>query len=94
MLGESPGNSKIERVIYGDNVAAIGMASAMGGTSWRTRHLRIRASYVREALEGTAPGGVWKVEIDPPTRSGPGGGWVDQTASWTIFHVLHSRSGH
>ena len=37
------------------------MASGTGGTSWRTRHLRIRDSYVREALEGTAPGGVWKL---------------------------------
>ena len=61
MLGEPSGTSSIERVIYGDNLAAIGLASGTGGTSWRTRHLRIRASYVKEALEGQAPGGVWRL---------------------------------
>jgi hypothetical protein len=61
MLGETPGTSNIERVIYGDNVAAIGMASGTGGTLWRTRHLRIRASYVKEALEGIAPGGGFRL---------------------------------
>ena len=61
MLGEPVGTASIERVIYGGNLAAIGIASGTGGTSWRTRHLRIRASYVKEALDGTAPGGVWRL---------------------------------
>ena len=61
MLGEPVGTTNIERVIYGDNLAATGIASGTGGTSWRTRHLRIRASYVREALDGTAPGGMWRL---------------------------------
>ena len=61
MLGEPVGTTNIERVIYGDNLAAIGIASGTGGSSWRTRHLRIRASYVREALDGTAPGGMWRL---------------------------------
>ena len=54
MLGEPIGMASIEKVIYGDNVAAIGLASGTDGTSWRTRHLRIRASYVKEALDGVA----------------------------------------
>ena len=61
MLGEPVGTSTIEKVVYGDNLAAIGIASGTGGTSWRTRHLRIRASYVKEALDGTAPGGPWRL---------------------------------
>ena len=61
MLGEPIGSDAIERVIYGDNVAAIGIAHGTSCTSWRTRHLKIRASYLREALDGIAPGGAWKL---------------------------------
>ena len=48
-------------MLYGDNVAAIGLAHGTSNASWRTRHLRIRSSYLREALEGRAPGGMWRL---------------------------------
>lgn len=52
-----------ERIIYGDNAAAIGLAHGNSSTSWRTRHLRVRSNILREALEGhsTYPGGPWKL---------------------------------
>lgn len=52
-----------QRVLYGDNVAAIGIAHGTTSTTWRTRHLKIRASYLREALDGGSqvPGGKWKL---------------------------------
>eukprot|EP00435_Cladocopium_sp_Y103_P058584 s1434_g20.t1 len=42
-------------------MAAIGLASGNTCASWRTRHLRIRASILKEALDADceAPGGVW-----------------------------------
>ena len=43
----------VEKVIYGDNLAAIGLANGTTAASWRTRHLRIRASLLREALNDT-----------------------------------------
>ena len=55
------GSGEIERVLYGDNVAAIGLAHGTSSSSWRTRHLKIRAAYLREALMGVAPGGTWKL---------------------------------
>lgn len=58
MMGIQTGSNEIERVLYGDNVAAIGLAHGTSSSSWRTRHLKIRASYLREALEGRAPGGT------------------------------------
>lgn len=61
MMGLEPGTPEIERVMYGDNVAAIALAHGTGNASWRTRHLRIRSSYLREALGGKAPGGMWKL---------------------------------
>ena len=36
-------------VLYGDNMASIALTEGQGG-SWRTRHLRIRAALLREAL--------------------------------------------
>ena len=62
MMGVPSGINAIERVMYGDNIAAIGLAHGHGtcSASWRTRHLRIRSSYLREALEGRAPGGLWR----------------------------------
>jgi len=54
MMGEASGTECIQRILYGDNVAAIGLAHGTSCSSWRTRHLKIRASYLREALEGTA----------------------------------------
>eukprot|EP00435_Cladocopium_sp_Y103_P033382 s1981_g8.t1 len=61
MLNETCGNSGIERIIYGDNLSAIALAHGTGTASWRTRHLRVRASYLKEALDGIAPGGLWKL---------------------------------
>ena len=61
MMGIQTGSNEIERVLYGDNVAAIGLAHGTSSSSWRTRHLKIRAAYLREALEGRAPGGIWRL---------------------------------
>ena len=44
------GEQLTQKRIYGDNVAAIALASN-GSGSWRTRHLRIRAASLRWALE-------------------------------------------
>ena len=53
----------VEKVIYGDTLAAIGLASQTTAASWRTRHLRIRSSLLREALEEPGPvgSGQWKL---------------------------------
>ena len=40
----------IQRVIYGDNTAAISVASAPEGGAWRSRHLRLRSHFLRERL--------------------------------------------
>lgn len=61
MINEPLDQNTIERVIYGDNAAAIAMAQGTGTLSWRTRHLRVRSSFLKEAIEGTAPGGLWKL---------------------------------
>ena len=61
MMDVPSGSGEIERVLYGDNVAAIGLAHGTSSSSWRTRHLKIRAAYLREALMGVAPGGTWKL---------------------------------
>ena len=42
---------KAEVILYGDNQAAISMTTGSGGSSWRTRHLRIRAASLRQCLE-------------------------------------------
>ena len=56
-------SNPFERVIYGDNVAASGLAYGNSSSSWRTRHLRVRASILREALEDQVefPGGKWRL---------------------------------
>ena len=61
--GEEIGRNNFERIIYGDNAAAIGLAHGVTTSSWRTRHLRIRASVLREALAETTTevGGGWKL---------------------------------
>ena len=61
MMGKQTGTKAIEKVMYGDNVAAIGLAQGTSGSTWRTRHLKIRASYLREALDGKAADGVWRL---------------------------------
>ena len=52
-----------EKVIYGDNAAAINLAHGVTTASWRTRHLRIRASVLKEALDESKGriGGGWKL---------------------------------
>ena len=43
-------------------MAAIGLANSTTSASWRTRHLRIRSSLLRQALvDPDAVGGVWKL---------------------------------
>ena len=61
MTGQDVKNNSYERVIYGDNTAAIGMAHGTATSTWRTRHLRVRAAFIKEALDGVAPGGAWKL---------------------------------
>lgn len=64
MWGEPlDGSNTFDRVIYGDNAAAIASAHGNSTTSWRTRHLRVRSHILREALEKNSayPGGVWKL---------------------------------
>ena len=64
VVKELTGEVIVEKVIYGDNLAAIGLANGATAASWRTRHLRIRASLLREALNDTdAVGwlGKWKL---------------------------------
>ena len=61
--GEDIKSNTFDRVIYGDNAAAIGLAHGVTTSSWRTRHLRIRASVLKEALNDSKanPGGRWKL---------------------------------
>ena len=63
MWGEPLKSNLFSRVIYGDNLAAIGLANGTTCSSWRTRHLRIRAAILREAIEDTevVPGGAWRL---------------------------------
>ena len=63
MWGQPLNQNPFKRTIYGDNLAAIGLAVGNTCSSWRTRHLRIRASILREAMdEGCeVPGGVWQL---------------------------------
>ena len=42
--------TKLVRRLWGDNAAAISLATGEGQGSWRTRHLRIRAAILRAAL--------------------------------------------
>ena len=61
--GEDISDNSFERIIYGDNAAAIGLAHGVTTSSWRTRHLRIRSSVLKEALSDSNinPGGRWKL---------------------------------
>lgn len=55
--------SSMEKVLYGDNAAAIGASHGTTASSWRTRHLRIRAAVLREAIDPACamPEGPWKL---------------------------------
>ena len=63
MWGENVTSNSFERVMYGDNAAAIGLAHGTTTSSWRTRHLRIRSSILKEALDEKQAihGGPWKL---------------------------------
>eukprot|EP00435_Cladocopium_sp_Y103_P007278 s1855_g2.t1 len=64
MWGEPLNNTNaFTRTLYGDNMAAIGLASGNTCASWRTRHLRIRAAILKEALDVDCqvPGGIWQL---------------------------------
>ena len=63
MWGHPLNRNPFTRTIYGDNLAAIGLASGNTCASWRTRHLRIRASILKEAMEEECevPGGIWRL---------------------------------
>ena len=62
LVKELTGVTAVMKVIYGDNIAAIGLANGTTSSSWRTRHLRIRASLLKQALDETdAAGGQWKL---------------------------------
>ena len=60
---ELSGLNSFERVMYGDNAAAISLAYGNSSTSWRTRHLRVRSSILKEALDSNCqyPGGFWQL---------------------------------
>ena len=53
---------EVERLLYGDNRAALSLCSAECG-SWRTRHLRLRSAKLREAL--MEEGGNWRAKHLP-----------------------------
>lgn len=55
---------ELEKILYGDNRTAIGMASGTAAGTWRTRHLRIRAAILREAASpcNQLPEGFWKIQ--------------------------------
>ena len=61
--GKGINSNTFDRAIYGDNAAAIGLAHGVTTSSWRTRHLRIRARVLKEALSDSNinPGGRWKL---------------------------------
>ena len=62
LVMELTGVTAVMKVIYGDNIAAIGLANGTTSSSWHTRHLRIRASLLKQALDETdAAGGQWKL---------------------------------
>eukprot|EP00438_Fugacium_kawagutii_P019184 Skav219373 [mRNA] locus=scaffold76:661740:669233:+ [translate_table: standard] len=58
-----PETEDMDRIIYGDNLSSIGIARGEAAATWRTRHLKLRSSLLREALdpESSAPGGRWSL---------------------------------
>eukprot|EP00438_Fugacium_kawagutii_P017886 Skav201903 [mRNA] locus=scaffold3992:11450:20578:- [translate_table: standard] len=56
-------SEELDRIIYGDNLSSIGIARGEAAATWRTRHLKLRSSLLREALdpESSAPGGRWSL---------------------------------
>ena len=50
---------RVERLLYGDNRAALSLCTSECG-SWRTRHLRIRSAVLRQAL--LEEGGQWRAK--------------------------------
>lgn len=53
----------IEKVMYGDNAAAVNVANGGASGTWRTRHLRVRSSVLRDALNPNSqiPEGPWRL---------------------------------
>lgn len=51
----------IQKVLYGDSTAAVGVASKPDGP-WRTRHLRLRCNGLREKVQ---QGGMWAIRHIP-----------------------------
>eukprot|EP00435_Cladocopium_sp_Y103_P001653 s4424_g1.t1 len=49
------GQKVVQKIIYGDNTAAIAILENPDGP-WRTRHLRLRANALRERLKDGSPG--------------------------------------
>ncbi|CAE7369126.1 RE2 [Symbiodinium sp. CCMP2592] len=49
-LGDARNSSKVTKVLYSDSQSALSVCRCAAG-SWRTRHLRIRGSMVRELLD-------------------------------------------
>ena len=81
--GEDLNANTFERVMYGDNAAAIGLAHGVTAASWRTRHLRIRSSILKEALQESSdvPGGQWQlIHLKGHRISGR---WMHEAFEWT-----------
>eukprot|EP00438_Fugacium_kawagutii_P026282 Skav208236 [mRNA] locus=scaffold2601:200137:204873:+ [translate_table: standard] len=57
------GEVGLNNVLYGDNEAALGLGRGVANCSWRTRHLRIRGSVLRESMHENhrGPGQGWKI---------------------------------
>eukprot|EP00438_Fugacium_kawagutii_P019078 Skav200865 [mRNA] locus=scaffold3214:128100:133379:+ [translate_table: standard] len=57
------GDVGFNNVLYGDNEAALGLGKGVSSCSWRTRHLRIRGTVIKESLieNHRGPGNGWKV---------------------------------
>ena len=78
-------NKSFERVMYGDNAAAIGLAHGTTTSSWRTRHSRIRSSLLKEALDEKQATPRRTLETDPSQRNGVGCRWMHKAFEWTGF---------
>ena len=79
--------------IYGDNAAAIGLAHGVTTSSWRTRHLRIRARVLNKRSSERFQHQPWR-PLETTTSEGHrnGGQWMYETSSMTSCCPVCGRS--